>query len=57
MLIEAMWSCSGIACVVVDGLLVGKIFISRPVECMNSYNIRIHIYTMNSVVIHIFFAL
>jgi hypothetical protein len=48
-----MWWCSGSACIVADGSILWKIFISRPVECMNSYYIWIHIYdefSMNSCI-------
>ncbi len=48
-----MWWCSGSTCIVVDGLNPRKIFISRPVECMNSYCTWIHIYngfSMNSYI-------
>ncbi len=51
--LQAIWWCSGSACIVVNGSISGKIFISCPVECMNSYNIWIHIYdefSMNSYI-------
>ncbi len=45
--------CSGSSCIVVNGLIPWEIFFSLPVECINSYNIRICIYdeiSMNSYV-------